>query len=304
MRDEGFSRGVASAFAGACAWGLSGAMIQFIFSRYEISPLLMTAFRMLGAGALFLIVLIARRREQLHAMLADADSRRRLLVFGSLGLFANSALYSTTVLHTNAGTATVMQTSSAALLLALACLRVRRLPSARELAALICALAATLLIATGGRPGTLALSPAGLAAGCAMVVATAFYIAYPAPLFARWGSLAVTGVGMAVGGISALATCLVTGAVSAGLPAIDALGIAMIVLNIVIGTFGAYGLYLHGVSIVGSVNGSMIGAVEPVSATLFSALWLGTAFGWADWVGLVLMVACVTIIAGQESEAR
>lgn len=293
------ARGVLCALAGAIAWGFSGAMIQRLFASYSIEPLLMTAIRMLGSGALFLASLAAMRGPLLREMLGDADARKGLAIFGVFGLFACSSLYTTTVFFTNAGTATVLQTLNAPILLAAACLAGRRAPRALELAALVCALVATCLVATGGDPRSLALSPEGLGFGLATAVAAAFYIAYPKRLFERWGSFAVTGVGMAIGGVAALALWLISGGPSRGLPDFDLVGAAVLAVNILIGTFGAFGLYLHGVSIVGSVSGSMLGAAEPVSATLFSALWLGTAFSWADWAGLVLMVATIVLIALQ-----
>ena len=70
-------------------------------------------------------------------------------------------------------------------------------------------------------------------------------------------------------------------------------------LTVVVGTCAAYGLFLRGISIVGPVRGNMLGAAEPVSATVISALWLGTAFSWADWAGLVLMVVTILLIARQ-----
>ena len=75
-------------------------------------------------------------------------------------------------------------------------------------------------------------------------------------------------------------------------------------LIIVVGTFAAFALYLHGVSIVGSVKGSLLGAIEPVSATAFSALWLGTAFSGADWVGFVLMIAMIFLVTGEKPQSR
>jgi drug/metabolite transporter (DMT)-like permease len=76
----------------------------------------------------------------------------------------------------------------------------------------------------------------------------------------------------------------------------------VLLVAILVGTFGAYGLFLHGISVVGAVAGNMLGAAEPVSATVISALWLGTAFSWADWTGLALMVATILLIALQKHE--
>ena len=50
------------------------------------------------------------------------------------------------------------------------------------------------------------------------------------------------------------------------------------------------------------MKGSQLGAIEPVSATLFSWLWLGTSFTWADWLGLALMVTTVFLVSLQRRE--
>jgi drug/metabolite transporter (DMT)-like permease len=122
---------------------------------------------------------------------------------------------------------------------------------------------------------------------------------YPRPLFERWGSFAVTGLGMLVGGLTGLTVCAVSGTFAKGLPAVDGTGVLVLAIAVLVGTFGAYGLFLHGISLVGPVAGNMLGAAEPVSATVISALWLATPFSWADWAGLALMVATVFLIALQ-----
>lgn len=72
---------------------------------------------------------------------------------------------------------------------------------------------------------------------------------------------------------------------------------------VVIGTICGYGFYLHGVSIVGSVKGSLLGAIEPVSATVLAALWLGTAFTGYDVAGMVLMCIMVVCVTSDEDDA-
>ena len=73
-------------------------------------------------------------------------------------------------------------------------------------------------------------------------------------------------------------------------------GMLVLAAIVVVGTLAAFGLYLHGVSIVGSVKGGLLGTTEPASAMVFAALWLGTMFTWADWIGLVLMVAMIFLV--------
>lgn len=292
-------RGIVSTLVGAIAWGFSGTCVQYLFTSTSLDPLLLTTIRQLGAGLVFLVALLVSHRETLRAMLADRSTVVRLLIFGAFGLFLNSAVYATAISYTNAGTATVLQSLNIVFVLAISCLAARRAPRRLEAAALCCALAATFLIATHGDPTTLSMPPAGLFFGIATAAAATFYTMYPRPLFERWGSFAVTGLGMLVGGLTGLAICCANGTLPGGMPPLDLTSIAVLSVAVLVGTFMAYGLFLRGVSLVGPLWGNMLGAAEPVSATVITALWLHTAFSWADWVGLLLMVATIGLVTLQ-----
>lgn len=302
MQRNKLAVGVVSTLAGAIAWGMSGTCVQYLFAHSSIDSLLLTSLRQIGAGIMFAFVLGARYRRQLQAIFADADSVRRLVIFGVAGLFLNSALYATTISYTNAGTATVLQSLNVPMVLALACFIERRPPRHLEVAALVCAALATFLIATGGDPNTLVLPIAGLTFGIATAAASVFYTTYPKTLFERWGSFATTGLGMCVAGLSGLAFWAVTRGIHTGFPALSLDCWAVLGIAAFVGTFGAYGLFLHGISIVGPVRGNMLGAAEPVSATVLATLALGTAFSWADWAGLALMVATIVLVTLQSTQ--
>ncbi|QOS69551.1 EamA family transporter [Eggerthella guodeyinii] len=295
-------RGVLCALVGAGLWGFSGACAQYLLASYDITPSFITAVRMLGAGALFLIVLAMRNRGLLAAMLRDGRTLGQLAVFGGVGLFLCQITYTIVIGYTNAGTATVLQTTGIAFVMLFTCAATRRLPRVREAVGLVAAIAATWLIATQGDPSALYLPLVGLAWGIANGLSVAFYIMYPKRLFARWGSFAVTGIGMLFGGV--VATAVYLGGVALGeplaLPSLDAMGVAVFAAFIVVGTFAAFALYLHGVSVVGSVEGSLLGAIEPVSATVFATLWLGTAFTGADLAGCALMIAMIFLVTGKK----
>lgn len=295
-------RGVLCALVGAGLWGFSGACAQYLLANYDITPSFITAVRMLGAGALFLIVLAVRNRGLLAAMLGDKRTLGQLAVFGGVGLFLCQITYTIVIGYTNAGTATVLQTTGIAFVMLFTCAATRRLPRVREAVGLVAAIAATWLIATQGDPSALYLPLVGLAWGIANGLSVAFYIMYPKRLFARWGSFAVTGIGMLFGGV--VATAVYLGGVALGeplaLPSLDAMGVAVFAAFIVVGTFAAFALYLHGVSVVGSVEGSLLGAIEPVSATVFATLWLGTAFTGADLAGCALMIAMIFLVTGKK----
>lgn len=296
---ERFFLGVACALAGGALWGFSGACSQYLFAHYDIDASFITAARMLGSGALFLVLLLATRRERLVAMLRDRASFRRLVIFGVFGLFACQFSYIASIGCTNAGTATVLQSLGTVWVMLAACALAKKPPRVGEALGLVLALAATFLIATQGDPSSLALPAAGLTWGFVNSLTVAIYIMYPKRLMFVWGTLPTTGIGMAIGGVAAgiawAAPAVWGGAVV--MPALDATGWFVLAAIAVLGTFAAFTLYLHGVALVGPVTGSLLGAMEPVSATVFAALWLGTSFTGYDWAGFLLMVSMILFVS-------
>ena len=65
----------------------------------------------------------------------------------------------------------------------------------------------------------------------------------------------------------------------------------------VVGTFGAYALYLQGVKDAGSMRASLLGTIEPVTATIASIVWLATPFSLAEIVGFLLIIVMVYLTA-------
>ena len=290
------TRGIASALVGAALWGFSGTCAQYLFARYEVPALFLTAFRMLASGLLFLALLLWRRRDALRSLLRDKSSRRQVIAFGAVGLLMCQLTYLMAISYTNAGTATVLQNLNIVFCLLVGLVVGRRGPRLAEVASLVCALAAGVLVSTKGDLSVLSIPLAGLVWGILNAASCTFYIMYPRRLFERWGSLVPTGLGMLVGGIAAsviFAIGCVASPATVYVPTLGGDGILVLAIIAVAGTFAAFGLYLHGVSLVGGVMGSLLGSVEPVSACVFSAVWIGTQFVGADWAGLVLMVAAV-----------
>ena len=298
-RSRSFARGVICALIGGALWGLSGACSQFLLSNYDITPLFITCVRMAGSGILLLALLLATRRDTLRRMVRDRITVRQLALFGIGGLFLCQITYVVAISYTNAGTATVLQSTATVVIMAVTCAKARKLPSKSEAVGLACALAAVWLIATQGNPGAIMLPALGLIWGAANALSVSFYIMYPRRLFTRWGSLPTTGCGMIIGGIAACALWAGSSAWqgSLALPSLDAAGIAVLAVIVLFGTFAAFALYLHGVSIVGPVAGGLLGTVEPASATVCSALWLSTVFSAADWAGFALMMAMIVLVA-------
>ena len=303
--------GILSTLVGASLWGFSGTCSQFLLSNYAISSLFITMTRMLGAGVLFLLVIGFRYRSVFNTISHSPRALRQLLLFGICGLFLSQVTYVIAIGYTNAGTATVLQSTSIVIIMLVTCLITRRLPRVPELVGLVLAFAATVLIATQGDMSGLSLPAAGLFWGLLSALAATGYSMLGGPLYPKYGSFTVVGLGMVTGGI--VAACVwglaflfpgMDAAASGGnpmgsalVPVLDAAGIGMLAVIAVIGTFAAFFLFLNGISMVGPVQGSQLGAIEPVSATVCSAVLMGTAFSVFDWVGLGLMVGTIVLVA-------
>ncbi len=288
-RGRGFALGVVVTLLGGAFWGFSGTSASFLFDTYHIDTLWLMSVRQVLAGLLFMVVIAARYRSQFCAMWRDRVDRRRLLLFAGFGLWFNQFWYLTAVRLTNAGTATVMQCLELLIIMAITCVQARRRPRRREVFGVALALCGTYLIATGGNPTSLAISPAGLVAGAMCAISAALLAVLPAKILPKYGSPVVTGSGMLVAGI--VSSIFVQP--WRNVPTLDAPGLGAFAIFIFVGSFLAFMLYMQGVKEIGSMPAALLGTVEPVSATITSAIMLGTVFMPTDLAGFAMIIAMV-----------
>lgn len=287
--DRKLVTGVLATLAGGAFWGFSGTCASFLFERYAVDTAWLLVVRQLCSGGLFLLFILATDRARLKRLLTTPRDLLTLAIFAASGVFLNQYFYLLAVRTMNAGTATVLQCLQLVIIMVYACLRARRGPRRRELAGVVLALAGTYLIATGGNPASLVIPPEGLAIGLMAAVGAACMSIIPAKLLATYGSSIVTGMGMLVAGMAS--SVIIHPWASA--PALDAVGWGAFAVLILIGSFLAYFLYMQGVKDIGSMRASLIGTVEPVSATVTSALLLGTVFAPTDIAGFALIIGMV-----------
>ncbi len=305
---KSFYGGVLCTLLGGSLWGFSGTSVQFLTTTGGAEPAFVTMLRTFLGGVIVVGYLCIANRRVLTRMFADSKALIALAAFAA-ALYANQFCYAETVQITNAGTATVLQMLGTVFVMAYMCMRISRLPRIREACGLIIALVATFLIATHGNVGSLHIPIEGLVWGVLTGLSTAAYILIPKQLglFDRFGAVPVVGVGMLMGsliGIPVYAACGGSAASFLATAGSFTLGDWMIfsVGLVLCGTIGGYGFYLHGVSIVGPVKGSLLGAIEPVSATVLAALWLGTTFTLPDIVGMLLMCVMVVLVSNADAD--
>lgn len=278
--------GVLVTLVGGSFWGFSGTSASFLFSEYHVDTLWLMSTRQVFAGLLFMGVVLATDRARLVKLWTTPKDRRQLLLFAAFGMLFNQFCYLTAVKLTNAGTATVFQCLQLVIIMGYTCITSRRVPRPREVVGIVLALAGTFLIATGGDPTTLKISVEGLVAGLMCAVSAACLAVLPAKILPTYGSSIVTGSAMLTAGIASSIFVRPWSSV----PALDVSGIEALAVFIVVGSFLAYLLYMQGVKDIGSMRASLIGTVEPVSATVTSAVMLGTVFLPTDIIGFAMII--------------
>lgn len=289
-------RGVICTLSGAVMWGFSGACGQYLFNNYQVNSSWVTAVRMLGAGAALMCMCLVKEREKCIGIWRNRRDAIQLAAFAILGLLFCQYAYLTAIAYSNAGTATVLQYLGPVLIMGVVCVRERRFPDKKETIAVILAVLGTWLLATHGNPSAMVLSKQGLIWGLIAAVSLASYTLLPVKLIPKWGSMVVCGYGMLIGGM----------VLSAGIGIwrmpveLDMRGWLAVGGVVVMGTILGYTLYLQGIADIGAVKASMMASVEPVSATLFSVLWLHTDFQSIDLAGFICIMTTVFLLAKKQ----
>ena len=290
----GSAKGSRMAAAGAACWGFSGCCGQFLFEERGVQAPWLVTLRLVIAG-IFLIIngFILSGKDNLRIFYKKAD-RIHLILFGLAGITFCQFSYFMAVQSSNAGTATVLQYLSPVLILLWLCIKEMRFPGGVELLTILLSLTGVFLIGTHGNLSDLQLSEEGLFWGLMAAVAAVIYTVLPGTLVNRYGICQVLGYGMLMGGV-VLSIFVKPWRVSL---VWDGATIAALFGVILVGTALAFGLYLKGVSMIGPLKGSLISGLEPVSSILISVFWLGTVFTLPDFLGFILILAAVAILAG------
>lgn len=295
-----FAKGCIYALIGAFLWGFSGICSEVLVDDFSMTPAFITVSRAIIAAAIMIVIACVRRKDRVRAMLKDKKTVILVLISG-LAIYMSQYAYAQSVAFTNAGTATVLQSPACVLVMIVVCVEFKRFPGAYQVLGIVMALGGTWLIATGGDSSTLALPIEGLGWGAINSLAIAAYILIPRTLFEKWGTSCPIALSMGADALVGLIVWFVTeitGPSSMQAQIFTPWSIIILLIGSgILGTLIAFSFYLHGCALVGSVTGSLIGAIEPVSAMLLAVTLLGHTMSWADWVGMILMVIMICFIA-------
>ena len=185
MKKSNSAAGILLSLISGIFWGFSGSCGQYLFTYHGVSSKWLVPVRMIATGLILLTVCIIKNKKKIFVVWKSKENAFRLIAFTVFGLILCQYAYFTAIEHSNAGTATVLQYLSPAMILIFVCLKNRKLPAFAEIIAIILAVGGTFVIATGGDIGSLAVSTHALFWGIASAVFLACYSLIPAPLLKK-----------------------------------------------------------------------------------------------------------------------
>ena len=299
-KDNQVSKGVIIILIAGTLWGFSGTCAQFLFDEYQITPLFLTGIRTLFGGAILVSLSLIKEKDRVKTMLSEKKTILGLIIFALCGILFNQLSYLEAIHYTNSGTATILQYIGPVLIMMVSCVMEKRLPTKKELLAIVLVIIGTWLLATHGDFTSLYITPLGLMWGLLSAVAAVLYTMMPINLIKNHGAMPVVGFGMLISGI----VLAFTNRFQGGTDAPDGRFYLFLGIIIIFGTVIPYTAYLLGVSLCGAVKGSMIASIEPVSATLCMVFWLGEKFYTIDFVGFLCIFLTVFILAKAEADNK
>lgn len=279
---------------GAVCWAFSGACGQYLFQHRGLDANWLVSVRLTMAGLLLVLYSLARWRSGAVQVFRTRKGVGAIIVFAVFGMAMCQYSYFRSIELSNAATATTLQYTGPALVLLWLALREKRMPTPKELIAVVCAMGGAFLLATHGDPSQMALSPKALLWCVLAAISIAVYSVQPRGMIEKYGTIPVTGFGMLIGGLGLCAVFQPWHIVGQW----DAVTVIGMVYIIIFGTICAFCCYLEGVRRIGAAKGSILAAVEPVASAVLSVCWLGVPLIGMDIGGIALIVVAMVLLAG------
>lgn len=281
---------------GGCFWGLSGVCGQYLFDNKGVTVRWLIPLRLMIAGLTMLSYYLIKERKKAFRIWTNARDTVDVLIYGLAGITLCQYTYFATIELSNAGTAAVLQYVHPVIVLLIVCFQEKRKPKIVELAALFMAVFGIFLIATHGNIRTMAISGTVLFIGLLSAVTVVIYnmqpkrlmMYYPTPYLLAWG---MTAGGMVLVPMMRPWQYSVT---------VD-LGFLGAFFGVVfLGSIVGFCLYMHGVKLIGPARASLYASVEPLAATILSAVWLKVPFQAIDLVGFAFIIGMIFLLGYAE----
>lgn len=283
----------------AVLWGTVGVTTQGIYRLTATNPFSVGFFRMaiaavaLGSGCSLVL--------GWHSLRIARRDVIRITLMGFM-LAQYQACYFAAIARVGVALATLVTLCLAPVIVAgLSGVLLHERPNRRTLLALVCALAGITCI-VAFRPGSSQavvdlggiVLAVGSALGYAVVVLAGRSIA------GRYHPLQINTVAFGVGALALLPLALATGFVTS----YPASGWLLLLYLGLVPTAVAYALFLFGMRATPASAASILTLLEPLTATLLAAVLFGERLDAAGWVGAVLLLGAMILLAVGSNDKR
>lgn len=284
-------KGIVMIIVGGIFWGMTGPFIEWILDTTNMSVSFLLAMRMLSGGTVLLLFNVIRKKD-IISIWKMPSWRTQLVIFSIIGMLGVQYGFIATIEASDAVIATLLQFSAPIFVIIYVSLSHKSLPPRYQIVGIIGTIAGLFLLMTNGSFSTLLVDTTAIIWGIIVGIAFAFYILYPVRLMNEWSVLIVLGWAMVIGGVFLSMISQLWKSNEWHLLIQGSVPIIMILL-IILGTLG-FVLFLSSMKYISAVEASVLSAVEPLAAMIFSVIWFGTVLLQFQLLGIVLMLIFVT----------
>ncbi|WP_074016522.1 DMT family transporter [Fusobacterium massiliense] len=285
--------GIINTFVGGTLWGINGVMGSYLFLNKAVTTNWLVPYRLLIAGLILLSYLYYKNGKKVFDILKNGKDLLSIVIFGIFGMMGTQYTYFTAIEYSNAAIATVLTYFGPTLVLVYVCMREARRPLKYEIFSIVLSMFGVFLLATHGNFSGLQISFKALFWGMLSAMTLVVYTIQPEKILKKYGTTAVVAWGMFIGGIISI---FMFNPWKVDV-IFDFTTFIFFIIIIFSGTIAAFVLYLTGVTMIGPTKASIIACVEPVSATIFSIIFMGVTFGFLDIIGFICVISTIFIVA-------
>lgn len=283
---------VCGLMTGIC-WGVSGVFGQFLFETRGIETAWLVPIRLTTAGVLLLIYLFCTNRQEMIHLMNNRRNFIQTIIAGVCGTMMFQLTFFGAVQRSNAGTATVLQYLAPVMIMIYVCFRKKKLPKKLEILSILLAVGGIFLISTHGNVHSLVMTPEALLWGIGCAFFMFLNTVIPESLYENYPSTVVVGWALLFGGI-VLSLVFRPWEYTVRFDMAVWISLFFIIIG---GSVAAYLFYASSVKWIGPAKASLFSCIEPVTATILSALWLETSFMWIDLIGFALIISTIFILS-------
>lgn len=283
MKDK--YKGLFLAVLGPLLWGCSGVIAQNLFEYHHLNPTWLVSVRMFCSGILLLGYGVVAKKK-IFSIFNNKSDTIHLMLFSILGMTFVQLAYFMAISTGNAATATILQYLSPVIIIIYLAIRTLKLPQRIDSISVMIAILGTVLLVTQGDLSSLSLPLDAVIWGILSAVAAAIYTLMPKALLKKYGSIPIVGWAMLIGGIIVGLYYKIWNM----MPHISLIVFIEILFVVIFGTMLAYLFFLQSLTYIGATQASVLGSVEPLSATILGILFLNISFNVYGILGIIMII--------------